>query len=265
MTIKPSITVITPCYNSAATIDRALESVETSSTDSNRVEHLIIDAHSSDRTVSLVQERQNSSKSIQLLSEPDNGQSEAMNKGLRLARGSVVGFLNADDYYEPGALEYALKAFEKLPEPSLLIGNCRIVDDKGREMGINRPRKLRFADLMSGATPPYNPCAYFYHRSLHEHIGYYDEEDHYSMDLDFILKAVRVANVHYVDKIFGTFVWHGKSKTAVAQAEGLLEKRVAEVRRRHLAQCSFLLRLNIGLRDRTRFLASRMKRCRRIH
>lgn len=252
------ISILTAVYNGDKVITNCMKSVRDQDLES-KLEHLVVDGNSSDETVKLVQEMQKAFNNVQLLSEPDNGQSDAMNKGLRLANGSVVGFLNADDLYEPGALDYVLNAFEKLPKPSLLVGNCRIVDAVGKELGINRPSKLGFVDLMSGATPPYNPCAYFYHKSIHDQIGYYDESDHYTMDLDFLLRAVRVAHVQYVDRILGTFVWHPHSKTAKAQEAGKLAGRIAAVRQRHLAECGFLLRLIIRLRLAARFACKRFK------
>ena len=75
---------------------------------------------------------------------------------------------------------------------------------------------MRQIDLLLGFSInpiPINPSAYFYHKSLHKKIGYYDELDHYSMDLKFLLKAVAVANVLYVDECWGNYRYLPGTKT----------------------------------------------------
>src|SRR5690349_17489667 len=131
------ISIITPVYNSERFIESCVRSVvEQNCAD---VEHLIIDGGSTDRTMEIVKSYADRHPHIRWLSEKDKGQSDAMNKGLRLARGSLIGFLNADDFYEPGALPAARQILETLPEPSLLIGNCNVIDETGKLLWLNRP------------------------------------------------------------------------------------------------------------------------------
>ena len=103
------ISVITVCFNSAATIKDTLESVG-SQVHSN-FEHLIIDGGSSDGTLELL--RSWKKHAIRLIAEPDDGIYDAMNKGLGLATGDVVGFLNSDDFYTDSfVLEKIANAFQ---------------------------------------------------------------------------------------------------------------------------------------------------------
>jgi glycosyltransferase involved in cell wall biosynthesis len=98
------LSVITPVYNSERFIESCVRSVvEQNCPD---VEHLIIDGGSTDRTMEIVKSYADLHPHIRWLSEKDKGQSDAMNKGLRLARGSLIGFLNADDFYEPDARRF---------------------------------------------------------------------------------------------------------------------------------------------------------------
>jgi glycosyltransferase involved in cell wall biosynthesis len=90
------ISIITVCYNSAATIADTLRSV--AAQDYPDIEHIVIDGASKDGTVALV--RAHTGHVVRVVSEPDKGIYDAMNKGLALATGDVVGFLNADDMYE---------------------------------------------------------------------------------------------------------------------------------------------------------------------
>ena len=94
------ISIITICFNSEKTIFKTLESVKKQSF--SNIEHIIIDGASNDKTLEICKEYSNS---IKIISEQDNGVYDAFNKGLKLARGEVIAFLNADDYYLDGTLQ----------------------------------------------------------------------------------------------------------------------------------------------------------------
>lgn len=208
------LSIITPVYNGIAAINPCLESVIEQECPS--AEHILIDGDSSDGTQEVIGDYFRRYAHIRWISEPDRGQSDAMNKGIALARGRILGILNVDDTYEPGVLNRVLKLFDDLPEPALLVGNCNIWDNEGSLFTINKPNKLRLKDLLLGphVNPlPFNPSAYFYHASLHERIGNYDVNEHYVLDWDFLLRAVQVASVHYVDEIWGNFHMVEGSKT----------------------------------------------------
>ena len=91
----PLVTIVTVCYNAEHTIKKTLLSVKAQ--DYPRIEHLIIDGCSTDNTLQIVKEF--GFESTRVISEPDKGIYDAMNKGWRLSQGSIIGFLNADDYY----------------------------------------------------------------------------------------------------------------------------------------------------------------------
>ena len=196
------LTIITPVYNSERFIAACLEAViDQQCAD---LEHIVVDGGSTDRTVEIIQQYAAQYSHIRWLSEPDQGQSDAMNKGIVMAKGSIMGLLNVDDSYEPNALKTIVDRFQTLPEPTLLVGNCNIWDDAGNLIEVNKPSKLRLFDLVTGLNVnpyPCNPAAYFYHTALHQKIGFYNLNNHYSMDLEFLLRAVQVANVVYVDQV----------------------------------------------------------------
>jgi glycosyltransferase involved in cell wall biosynthesis len=124
----PSITVITPCMNAATTIAETLESVRAQGYP--QVEHIVVDGGSTDRTVELL----DSVPHVRWISEPDRGRVDAANKGVRMAKGDVVAWLNADDRYEPGALHAVGQALAENPEAAWVTGYCRIIDGQGREI-----------------------------------------------------------------------------------------------------------------------------------
>src|SRR4051812_15345342 len=100
----PVLTVVTPSLNSAATIKETLASVRDQGL-GEQVEHVVVDGGSTDGTVELLER----AEGVRFISEPDRGLSDAMNKGVAMARGDYVGWLNADDFYLPGALAPVLQ------------------------------------------------------------------------------------------------------------------------------------------------------------
>jgi glycosyltransferase involved in cell wall biosynthesis len=221
------ISIITPVYNGERFIKSCIKVVIDQACPD--VEHIIVDGDSKDRTVDIIQRYAAKYPHIRWISEKDNGQSDAMNKGIAMAKGEILGILNADDFYEPNVLNRILELFKTLPEPSLLVGNCNLRDDEGNVLQVNKPSKLRFKELLLGhyVNPlPANPSAYFYHTSLHSILGPYKVDEHYAMDLDFILRAVQVATVKYVDETWGNFCLIKGTKTLDDIVNGQGPKRI---------------------------------------
>lgn len=200
------ISIITPVYNGDRFIEFCIKNViEQNCSD---IEHIIMDGGSTDRTVEIIKKYAAQYPHIRWFSEKDRGQSDAMNKGIAIAKGEIIAILNVDDYYEPNVLNRVAKLFQTLPDPSLLVGNCNVWGDNEHLLYVNKPKKLSFLDLLLGPNInpyPENPSAYFYHKSLHEKIGLYDIHENYVMDLDFLLQAVQVANLIYLDETWGNF------------------------------------------------------------
>ncbi len=206
------LTIITPVFNGKIYIEKCLENVASQAFP--EMEHLIMDGGSTDGTVEIIQKWMVNNPHIRLISEKDNGQSNAMNKGIKLAQGNIISFLNVDDYYEPAVLQKVLPIFESLPEPSFVCGNLNIWNADGSFKHFNRPDKLSLTELLSHKFEwPYNPSAYFYHKSLHEKTGLYNEGNHYCMDYEFILEAAKNTRILHVDEVWGNFCVVEESKT----------------------------------------------------
>jgi glycosyltransferase involved in cell wall biosynthesis len=124
----PSISIVTPCLNAAATIEEALESVRSQGYPS--VEHLVVDGGSTDGTLEILER----SQGVRFVSEPDDGRVDAVNKGVAMTGGDVIAWLNADDRYHPGALRAVGEAFAADPTATWVTGYCDIVDGEGNEI-----------------------------------------------------------------------------------------------------------------------------------
>lgn len=132
-----TITLITPTYNSAKTLRDTVESVIAQTKNNpelvNELEYVIIDGASTDGTTEIVKSYQNNAANqinIKLISEPDKGIFDAMNKGIRMATGDIVGIINSDDFYHNSdVLSKVIQAFEMDPEIDAVYGDLIYVDN----------------------------------------------------------------------------------------------------------------------------------------
>ncbi|MBW4469058.1 MAG: glycosyltransferase [Stenomitos rutilans HA7619-LM2] len=255
------LSIITPVYNSERFIADCIEGVIAQRC--SNLEHIIVDGGSTDRTVDIIQHYVDRYPHLRWRSEPDQGQSDAMNKGIVMAKGTVMGVLNVDDSYEPDVLNQIGDRFKTLPEPTLLVGNCNIWDDAGNLLEVNKPSKLQLFDLVTGLNVnpyPCNPAAYFYHTSLHQKIGFYNLNDHYSMDLEFLLRAVQVADVVYVDQVWGNYRRLEGTKTVNDMKNGQTSQRVMQLLKQYRNDLSTLQRWQLTLYDRWATIAYFLKK-----
>jgi glycosyltransferase involved in cell wall biosynthesis len=236
------ISIITPVFNGEQHIQKCILNVI--SQDCPDLEHIIIDGSSTDKTVEIIKSFAQQYPHIRWVSERDNGQSDAMNKGIRMAKEGIIGFLNVDDFYEPNVLKRVMGLFSLLPEPGLLVGNCNILDENGTLLYVNRPSRLQLIEILSGSPFPVNPSAYFYHKSLHDVIGSYEAAEEYAMDVDFLLRAVQAAQVQYIDETWGNFLFCAGTKTYEDMQSDLAFKRLKKLFRKY--------RKNLGLLGRIR-------------
>ena len=144
------ISVVTPSFNQCGFLSRTAESILSQRGDFE-LEWIVIDGGSTDGSVELL--RGIADPRLRVISEPDRGQSHALNKGLVLAAGDVIAWLNADDLYPPGALAAVAEAFTAHPDAGWLVGRLR---DHRRRRPTDPPRRR----AIQGAPPPpvFLPC-----------------------------------------------------------------------------------------------------------
>ncbi|MEH1892371.1 MAG: glycosyltransferase family 2 protein [Nostoc sp.] len=256
------ISIITPVYNGERFIESCLQVV----IDQNclEVEHIIVDGGSSDKTVDIIKDKANQYPHIRWISEKDRGQSDAMNKGVAMAQGQIIGILNVDDFYEINILNRICEIFQNLPEPSFIVGNCKVLNHKAKLIYINKPNRLRTIDLLLerrrnddgiiDASFPVNPSAYFYHKSLHQQIGLYKVEDHYVMDLDFLLKAVSSSHVKYFNETWGNYRYYPGTKTFDDSAKGTGIARIKNLFNNYIKTLSLMEQWQIWLARNMNFI-----------
>lgn len=210
----PLLTLITPCFNSERFISHCLQQVAEQWVPG--IEHLIMDGASKDSTVDIIRSFAEKHSYIRFVSEPDKGQSNAMNKGIVAARGRFISFLNVDDKLEPDTLPFVMQELAQLSNRHLLVGNCKVEVGYGKMLPLRKPARCGYPQILEIWRPdvfPPNPVSYYYARHLHELAGMYDEEEHYVLDYEMMVRLLQHAEVKYVNRTLGTFVQHEDTKT----------------------------------------------------
>ena len=178
-----NISIIMVAYNSSLTIARALESIKKQTRPPYEV--LLIDGNSKDDTLK-VAKRFNSSLPLKIFSESDNGIYDAMNKGLRLAKGDIVGFLNTDDEYSnKDSLERVYKAFEENSNTEIFVSG---VDYLKSENKISREWRLKgISPFYTGWHPPHP--GFYTKRELLLNLKGFNESYKIASDFDLMLRS----------------------------------------------------------------------------
>jgi glycosyltransferase involved in cell wall biosynthesis len=201
---RPSFSIVTPCLNAARTLTATLESV--SSQNYPAVEHIIVDGGSTDGTLDLLER----SQGTRWISEPDRGLSDAINKGIRMAEGEIVGVLNADDLFRAGTLDAVADAFAREPSAEWAFGRCGIIDAEGREIraGVTAYKNFFLRRYSFGLHLTHNfvPApSTFVKRAAYEEVGLYDEDLKYSMDYDVWLRLGQRGRPIFIDAELAAF------------------------------------------------------------
>ncbi len=207
----PLITIITPSFNQAKFIEQTILSVINQ--DYPKLEYIIIDGGSTDGTVDII--RKYEKHLAYWISEKDNGQSAAINKGLKNATGEIVNWLNSDDYYEKDALSKVANGFAK-PDINVVSGRGRLFRESGT-VGYTKGVDVYNSNLAKtiGWVRMDQPETFF-RKEVFDEIGFLDERLHYLMDRDMWLKYLLVFGlngIHMVEDVLVNFRLHGDSKT----------------------------------------------------
>lgn len=200
------VSIVTPSLNQGRYLRAAIDSVQAQTY--SPIEHIVLDGGSTDGTLAILQDY----PELQWASEPDRGQSHALIKGFARATGDVFGWLNADDAYEPHAVNAGVAALQSSGAALVYADVTRVDDD-----GVN-PRRIRsrpefdlWTELNLGCGI-YSP-AVFFTRDAYEAVGGLDETLHMTMDYDLWLRIGKRFPVHHVDDVWGIQRLHPEAKT----------------------------------------------------
>lgn len=177
------VSIITPCLNSEKTIRDTIDSVLYQSY--KNIEYIIVDGGSKDGTVEIIKEYEPLfCGRMWYVSEPDKGIYNAMNKGIRMSHGQLIGIINSDDYYEKDAVNKVVSVMSK-DTYQIIYGYCRILDRHGETVFINR---VSHEDLFV-KTFQHPTC--FVTRKTYCRYGMFNEKYKVAADCDFIYRLYR--------------------------------------------------------------------------
>jgi glycosyltransferase involved in cell wall biosynthesis len=239
------LSIIIPVYNNVAYIGQAIDNYLSLATD--KTELVIMDGGSTDGTLEVIKSYVFNNPNIIWKSQKDDGQSDAMNQGIAISSGDFISFLNVDDYYSPETFSQVLKIIENDSSIDFLVGDCNVWDEKGDLIYVNRSSKLQKWHVLSGYHFPVNPTAYFYKKNIHERVGFYNGDNHYNMDLEFLVQARLETLFTYHPITWGNFRVLPNTKTSIDSANALLEDRKHDLLRFYLRKQNSYLRFRVAL------------------
>jgi glycosyltransferase involved in cell wall biosynthesis len=222
----PLVSIVTPSFNQGRFIEQTIQSVLAQ--DYPNLEYVVVDGGSTDQTLDILRRYEGR---LRWVSEPDGGQSEAINKGFRMARGDIVAWLNSDDTYLAGAVSKAVAHLQAHPEVALIYGEGYLMDEAGhvtRRFPATEPfnlwRLVHFSDYILQQTV-------FWRRWVFDTVGMLDESLHYGMDWDFWIRVAKRFEVAYIPEFLGNLREYATAKTFAGGLERFEE--LTAMMRRH--------------------------------
>lgn len=208
--MQPLVSIITPSFNQGDYIEETIKSVL--GQDYPSIEYVVIDGGSTDNTLDILK-RYN--KKIRWITEKDNGQADAISKGIRITSGDIVAWLNSDDILLPGAVATVVDCFSHHPDVKMVYGKGYFNDTAGKIIGryptepFDSERLAMFNFICQPST--------FFKKDAFNDVGGLDIGLRYALDYDLWIRISRKFQVHYISEFLSSYRLHETSKTVACE------------------------------------------------
>ena len=239
------ISLITVTYNSEKTLSTTLESVLVQN--HSNIEYIIVDGASKDNTVALIKEYESRfEERLKWISEPDKGLYDAMNKGIRMATGDVIGILNSDDFFTtPNILQQVSDAFEANRDIDAVYGDVHFVNPENLEKCVRYySSKVFKRSLMKLGFMPAHPSFYL-KKERFEQFGLYKTDYKIAADFEFLLRVIYIGNIRtlYLPLDMVTMRTGGASTSGVESHKRIMKEHLRAFRENGISNNAFILSL----------------------
>ena len=211
------VSIVTPSFNQAQYLEQTLRSVLEQ--DHPSIEYIVIDGASTDGSVDVIKKYEE--RLAYWVSEKDSGQADAINKGLARATGDIVAWINSDDFYFPGAVTSAVKAFATHSEAGMVYGNTAAVDKNGEAIYFPKYAQWSLQDLLTFNI--IGQPAVFMRRDILLKAGFLDPSFHFLLDHQLWIRMAARAPMVYIPEKWAAGRFHESAKN-VAQAANFGEE-----------------------------------------
>lgn len=222
---SPLVSIVTPSYNQGRFLKRTIESVLTQTYPN--IEYIVIDGGSQDNSLEVLHSYGNR---FHWISEPDNGQTDAINKGLSETNGEILAYLNSDDVLAPGAIEKVVRFFHKNPECDMVYGKADYIDKEDNVIGCYKTAEYSFNRLIEDCMVC-QPAA-FWRRRIADTIGPFDENLNFTMDYDYWLRIAKSeGNICFLPEKLACSRLYPETKTLSSRAK--IYHEIFDICRKH--------------------------------
>jgi glycosyltransferase involved in cell wall biosynthesis len=243
------ISIITPNYNTAKYLEQTIQSVLSQKGDFE-LEYIVIDGGSTDESLDILERYKGELKYI---SEKDKGQSDAINKGMRMATGDILAYINADDIYTDGTFEKVIKYFDDNPKCMWVAGFCKVINQDNKEVRkyVTEYKNWRLKNFKIKDSLIIENCisqpSTFWRKEILKEIGYFDESLHYSMDQDYWCRIALKYEFHLIPMYLANFRFLPDTKTGANIGKQLKES--LDIAKKYSQSKAALFRVKVnGLR-----------------
>jgi len=221
----PKISIITPSYNQGKYIERTIKSILDQRYPN--LEYIVMDGGSTDETLDILKKY---NKKIIWISEKDKGQTDAINKGLRIATGDIVAYLNSDDTYEKDTFKTVAKFFLENPTEKFVYGRGKHIDENDKYIEDYPNSPTDYLGL-HGQCHICQPTAFWKKEIIDKQIGLFNDKLRYAMDYDYWIRVSKKFKLNFINKYLANTRLYQDTKTLGQKVP--VHKEIIQVQQRH--------------------------------